>query len=93
MVYYDMQWYTMPISLQKQVIIAIHNVQNGVDLTMGPFGDLDFKVAATVSVVQLNFHMVSNFVGSHSKKEHSIIYFQLTRHMFRFTTVLFTMFK
>lgn len=49
MVYYEIRWFEMPVSFQKQVLSAIHNVQNKVVLTMGPLGDLDFEMAATVS--------------------------------------------
>lgn len=49
MEFYDMSWYRMPATYQKQVLCAIHSAQNGAMLTMGPLGELDFAMAATVS--------------------------------------------
>lgn len=49
MVYYEISWYKMPISFQKQVLCAIHEVQHNPVLTMGPLGDLDFEMATSVS--------------------------------------------
>lgn len=51
MEFYDMSWYRMPASYQKQVLCAIHDIQNGIVLTMGPLGELDFQMASSVSEV------------------------------------------
>lgn len=51
MVFYEMPWYRMPVSLQKQMISLIHDAQNGIVLTIGPFDELDFQMTTTVSTV------------------------------------------
>lgn len=48
MEYFNMPWYEMPVSMQRHVMCAIHHAQNGDVLTMGPLGDLDFEMAASV---------------------------------------------
>lgn len=45
-----MPWYAMPVSMQKQLVCAMHHAQNGAVLTMGPLGDLDFEMASDVCV-------------------------------------------
>lgn len=44
-----MPWYQMPVTFQKEILCAIQSAQNGAVLTMGPLGELDFEMAATVS--------------------------------------------
>lgn len=53
-----MPWYLMPSSCQKQVSGAIHRLQNGAVLTIGPLAEIDFNMAATVG--ELDFGNVSN---------------------------------
>lgn len=45
-----MQWYLLPTKQQKAVSTLIHWIQNCDVLTIGPFGDLDFETASTVSI-------------------------------------------
>lgn len=51
----------MPISMQKQILSAIQHAQNGVVLTMGPLGDLDFEMAAAVSQFKFELFTFSWF--------------------------------
>lgn len=46
---YNMQWYLLPLEQQREVCSLIHWIQNGNVLTIGPFGDLDFETASSVS--------------------------------------------
>lgn len=48
MEFYDMDWFMLPVSLQKHMLCGIHDIQNGAVLTMGPLGMIDFEKAADV---------------------------------------------
>lgn len=48
-----MPWYRMPASFQKQVLCVIHDAQNGIVLTIGPLGELDFQMTTSVSTVHI----------------------------------------
>lgn len=45
-----MPWYLLPVSSQKQVCAAIYRMQNGVVLTIGPLGVIDFRTASNVGL-------------------------------------------
>lgn len=61
MVYFEIPWYQMPVSFQKQILSAIHDVQNGPVLTMGPLDELDFEMAASVRA-----YFIHNFIHNFS---------------------------
>lgn len=87
-----MPWYQMPIPFQKQILCAIHSAQNGAVLTMGPLGDLDFVMAATVSIY--TFHSLLTIYSVFiSQTILFLIFFQFTRQIYKFTMVLVTRFK
>lgn len=45
---YNMPWYSLPATYQKQVQCAIHMIQHGGSLTIGPFSKLNMETAADV---------------------------------------------
>lgn len=85
-----MPWYGMPVSMQRQLVCAIQYAQNGVVLTMGPLGDLDFKMATTVGPFQDLFHILAVFMN---ESNDFFFIFQFIRHNYKFTMILVTMFK
>lgn len=54
MEFYNMTWYKMPIKHQKKLLCAIHYIQNGAVLTMGPLGELDFEMTSRVTTILFN---------------------------------------
>lgn len=46
---YDMPWYRLPVSFQKNVKCTIHSVQNGTVLGTGTLNEFDFEMASYVS--------------------------------------------
>lgn len=46
---YDMAWYRLPISYQKQIQCTIHSAQNGAVLGTSPTNEFDFEAASHVS--------------------------------------------
>lgn len=54
---YDMQWYNLHSSQQRQVKCLIHCIQIGAVPTMGPFGPLNFESFADVST-EIEFHSI-----------------------------------
>lgn len=46
--FYNMDWFMLPVSLQRHVLLGIHDIQNGAVLTMGPLGMIDFEKATDV---------------------------------------------
>lgn len=51
---YEMPWYLLSTSCQKQVSNAIQQLQNGAVLTIGPLGEIDLNTASEV-----NFQIIS----------------------------------
>lgn len=88
MEYYDMPWYALPVSMQKQVLCGIQHAQNGATLTMGPLGDLDFEMAS--DVCKCANDSIYGFLDFQKTK---ISDFQFTRYIYKFTMILNTMFK
>lgn len=43
-----MQWYELPSGYQKLVWSALHMIQNGSVMTIGPFSELDMETATNV---------------------------------------------
>lgn len=80
----------MPVSIQKQLACAIQHAQNGVVLTMGPLGDLDFKMATTVSALQVSIHILPVFI---KESKNFFFIFQFIRYNYKFIMILVTMFK
>lgn len=79
----DIPWYKLNTSTQKELSYSIENLQNGRFLTMGPFGDVDFQMAADVSnLFQLNI-----------KSNSLISYFQFTKLIYKYIMLLFTLFN
>lgn len=56
-----MSWYLLPVSSQKDVCSAIHSIQNGKSLTIGPFSALSMETATDVREL-LEFLLISNFI-------------------------------
>lgn len=46
---YIMPWYLLSNSSKKHICFGMHRFQNGNVLTIGPFAQLDFEMAASVS--------------------------------------------
>lgn len=44
-----MPWYLLPTSCQNQISAAIHRLQNGATLTIGPLDEIDYETASDVS--------------------------------------------
>lgn len=53
MVFFEIPWYRMPVSHQRQMLCVIHDAQNGIVLTVGPFDELDFQMTTTVSTTRI----------------------------------------
>lgn len=57
-----MDWFVLPVSLQKHILHGIHDIQNGAVLTMGPLGMIDFEKATDVSVGIVHFILFYGFL-------------------------------
>lgn len=45
---YDFKWYLLPTNDQKDIMHMINRMQNGVDVTIGPFQKLNFETLKIV---------------------------------------------
>lgn len=45
-----MSWYLLPTKHKKELSFALHRLQNGAVLTIGPLAQLDFDTGANVSI-------------------------------------------
>lgn len=80
-----MPWYQLPASFQRQLCCAIHSIQNGPVLSIGPLAQLDFNRAADVSF--------KSYSESNRSNTGLFFLFQLTKQIYRFTMLLFTAFE
>lgn len=46
--FYNFKWYLLPVPVQKDVMRMMVRMQNGVDLTIGPFEQLNFEALKVV---------------------------------------------
>lgn len=49
---YEIPWYLMTTTRQKDLGSLLHRMQNGVRLTIGPLGELNYEMATDVSIVR-----------------------------------------
>lgn len=57
-----MPWYLLPVKSQIQVCSAMHMIQNGASLTIGPFSKLNMETATDVSqylLTRMTFTIIS----------------------------------
>lgn len=61
-----MQWYQLPITYQKQTCLAIRNAQNAAVMRMGSLYDINFEMAANVSLLYCLIHIQTHTFFRHS---------------------------
>lgn len=47
----EIPWYLMSSSEQKNLACLLHRMQNGIRLTIGPLGELNYEMASDVRLI------------------------------------------
>lgn len=68
-VLYNTQWYNLPLNYQLDIMHLINRKQNGITITIGPFGSINRELFKIVSYYRFN-------------GKYSIIYFNHLHFMF-----------
>lgn len=61
---YNIPWYLLPLSSQKDVIHIIRRLQDGAVLRMGPLAEINFELASNVSSLIVSVYFIINFIVS-----------------------------
>lgn len=75
----NVPWYRLPLRYQMQIRCAIYSAQNGAVFKMGPLKDIDYEMAAWVSIVRRFSFQVS--VKLSKIKRNFISYVSFLRHI------------
>lgn len=88
-----MPWYRLPNLYQRWIYFGIQDIQNGEVLKMGPFCEIDFKMATNVSTLIYSHSYLSQSIGQMAINQKNVSFnFQLTLYAFVFTTILIMLF-
>ncbi|XP_031632001.1 uncharacterized protein LOC116346201 [Contarinia nasturtii] len=48
-IFYDVEWYALPVELQRDLMLVIHKKQHGIGLSIGPFATINMECLAVIT--------------------------------------------